>query len=203
MKKLISTLLLLTLNVCLYSEEINHINLLEFLNDKQFFSSNFSQLTIQNFKEREVQGRIRANRMGKFKIEYYEPIQEVISADGTFLYKLDLELEQLDVVPQEDVFAGTPINLFTSSFEDLNDLYTVKPCVELADILMCEILPKSEESFLEKLYINFKDSTLHSLKYFDSFDQTVELNFDRVIWLPFDESELLISVPEGIDVVYH
>jgi outer membrane lipoprotein-sorting protein len=68
---------------------------------------------------------------------------------------------------------------------------------------MCEILPKSEESFLEKLYINFKDSTLHSLKYFDSFDQIVELNFDRVIWLPFDESELLISVPEGIDVVYH
>ena len=85
MKKLISTLLLLTLNVCLYSEEINHINLLEFLNSKQFFSSNFSQLTIQNFKEREVQGRIKANRMGKFKIEYYEPIQEVISADGTFL----------------------------------------------------------------------------------------------------------------------
>lgn len=203
MKKLTSILLLLTVNVCLYSEEINHINLLEFLNSKQFFSSNFSQLTIQNFKEREVQGRIKANRMGKFKIEYYEPIQEVISADGTFLYKLDLELEQLDVVPQEDVFAGTPISLFTSSIKDLNDLYTVKPCVELVDILMCEILPKSEESFLEKLYINFKDSTLHSLKYFDSFDQIVELNFDRVIWLPFDESELLISVPEGIDVVYH
>ena len=68
MKKLISILLLLTVNVCLYSEEINHINLLEFLNSKQFFSSNFSQLTIQNFKEREVQGRIKANRMGKFKL---------------------------------------------------------------------------------------------------------------------------------------
>ena len=142
-------------------------------------------------------------QMGKFKIEYFEPIQEVISADGTFMYKLDLELEQLDVVPQEDVFEGTPISLFTSTIQDLNDLYTVKPCIELEDILMCEILPKSEDSFLEKLYINFKDSSLHSLKYLDSFDQTVQLNFDRVTWLPFEDSELIISVPEGIDVVYH
>ena len=203
MKKFFSFFLLLSVNACLYSEEINHMNLLEFLNSKQFFSSNFFQLTIQDFKEREVQGKIRANRMGKFKIEYFEPIQEVISADGTFLYKLDLELEQLDVVPQEDVFEGTPISLFTSTIQDLNDLYTVKPCIELEDILMCEILPKSEDSFLEKLYINFKDSSLHSLKYLDSFDQTVQLNFDRVTWLPFEDSELIISVPEGIDVVYH
>ena len=144
MKKFFSFFLLLSVNACLYSEEINHMNLLEFLNSKQFFSSNFSQLTIQDFKEREVQGKIRANRMGKFKIGYFEPIQEVISADGTFLYKLDLELEQLDVVPQEDVFEGTPISLFTSTIQDLNNLYTVKPCIELEDILMCEILPKSE-----------------------------------------------------------
>ena len=69
MKKFFSFFLLLSVNACLYSEEINHMNLLEFLNSKQFFSSNFSQLTIQDFKEREVQGKIRANRMGKFKID--------------------------------------------------------------------------------------------------------------------------------------
>ena len=144
-----------------------------------------------------------ANRSGQFKIEYFEPIKEIISADGKFLYKLDIELEQLDVVPQEDYFEGTPINLFTSTVKSLDESYLIESCNSLEKVVSCIVRPKTEGSFLEKLSINFQGTELVSIKYSDSFEQTVELNFEKPLWSAFDEKDLVLLVPEGIDVVYH
>ena len=185
------------------AEFINKDNLFEFLNSKQYITAQFTQITSLASKERKIQGKLMANRSGQFKIEYFEPIRETISADGNFLYKLDIELEQLDIVPQEDYFEGTPINLFTSSLEDLDKSYSVTSCTKLNDIITCIIKPKTEESFLEKLSISFKRNELLYIQYSDSFEQTVRLNFEKLLWSEFDESDLVLSVPEGIDVVYH
>ncbi len=144
-----------------------------------------------------------ANRSGQFKIEYFEPIKEIISADGKFLYKLDIELEQLDVVPQEDYFEGTPINLFTSTVKSLDESYLIESCNSLEKFVSCIVRPKTEGSFLEELSINFQGTELLSIKYSDSFEQTVELNFEKPLWSAFDEKDLVLLVPEGIDVVYH
>ena len=185
------------------AEFINKDNLFEFLNSKQHITAQFTQITSLASKERKIQGKLMANRSGQFKIEYFEPIRETISADGNFLYKLDIELEQLDIVPQEDYFEGTPINLFTSSLEDLDKSYLVTSCTKLNDIITCIIKPKTEESFLEKLSISFKRNELLYIQYSDSFEQTVRLNFEKLLWSEFDESDLVLSIPEGIDVVYH
>ena len=185
------------------AESINKNNLFEFLNSKQHITAQFTQITSLASKERKIQGKLMANRSGQFKIEYFEPIREMISADGNFLYKLDIELEQLDIVPQEDYFEGTPINLFTSSLEDLDKSYSVTSCTKLNDIITCIIKPKTEESFLEKLSISFKRDELLYIQYSDSFEQTVRLNFEKLLWSEFDESDLVLSIPEGIDVVYH
>ena len=185
------------------AEFINKDNLFEFLNSKQYITAQFTQITSLASKERKIQGKLMANRSGQFKIEYFEPIRETISADGNFLYKLDIELEQLDIVPQEDYFEGTPINLFTSSLEDLDKSYSVTSCTKLNDIITCIIKPKTEESFLEKLSISFKRNELLYIQYSDSFEQTVRLNFEKLLWSEFDESDLVLSIPEGIDVVYH
>ena len=185
------------------AESINKNNLFEFLNSKQHITAQFTQITSLASKERKIQGKLMANRSGQFKIEYFEPIREMISADGNFLYKLDIELEQLDIVPQEDYFEGTPINLFTSSLEDLDKSYSVTSCTKLNDIITCIIKPKTEESFLEKLSISFKRNELLYIQYSDSFEQTVRLNFEKLLWSEFDESDLVLSIPEGIDVVYH
>ena len=53
------------------------------------------------------------------------------------------------------------------------------------------------------LFLEFLKNDLISLRYQDSFGQTVKLKFEDLSWKPFSESELLISIPEGIDVVYH
>ena len=112
MQKLSILFFLSTMCCFNYSADINKDNLFEFLNSKQYITAQFIQTTETDFKERTVGGEIKANRSGQFKIEYKEPINEMISTDGEYLYKLDLELDQLDILPREDYFTNTPTDEF-------------------------------------------------------------------------------------------
>lgn len=203
MQKLSILFFLSTMCCFNYSADINKDNLFEFLNSKQHITAQFIQTTEIDFKKRTVGGEIKANRSGQFKIEYKEPINEMISTDGEYLYKLDLELDQLDILPREDYFTNTPISIFISEIDDLNELYLVDYCEVKNNQTSCLITPKSKESFMEKLFINFIENNLVSLRYIDSFNQDVKLQLNNISWSSFEESDLEISIPEGIDVVYH
>ena len=146
---------------------------------------------------------MNATRSGNFKIEYFEPMKEIISADDNFLYKLDIELEQLDIVPREDYFKDTPINIFITELEDLNDTYLVESCINENNSVICTITTKDLDSFVDKLFLKFTANELTELSYLDSFGQSVTLEFDEISWKKFDEAKLFIEPPEGIDVVYH
>ena len=61
---------------------INESNFLEFLSDKNYFSAVFIQTTFKDNKERKIQGEIKANRRGMFKVVYQEPLNEIISSNG-------------------------------------------------------------------------------------------------------------------------
>lgn len=203
MQKLSILFFLSTMCCFNYSADINKDNLFEFLNSKQYITAQFIQTTETDFKKRTVGGEIKANRSGQFKIEYKEPINEMISTDGEYLYKLDLELDQLDILPREDYFTNTPISIFISEIDDLKELYLVDYCEVKNNQTSCLITPKSKESFMEKLFINFIENNLVSLRYLDSFNQDVRLKLNNISWSSFEESDLKISIPEGIDVVYH
>ena len=120
-----------------------------------------------------------------------------------FLYKLDIELEQLDIVPRDEYFKDTPINIFITELEDLNDTYLVESCICKNNSIICTITTKDLDSFVDKLFLKFTANELTELSYLDSFGQSVTLEFDEISWKKFDEAKLLIETPEGIDVVYH
>ena len=196
-------MLLGTLSLNVPSYELNQDNLFDYLDSKKYLAANFIQITEIDFKERIINGTIKANRSGKFKIEYQEPLKEIISSDGEYLYRLDSELEQLDIIPQEDDFLNTPISILTLEMRDLKKLFLIDSCQTQQEETICTILPRSEDSFLEKLFLIFEQNSLTSIKYMDSFDQTVNLKLNDINWFPFDDSEITLSIPEGIDVVYH
>jgi len=199
----IIVLYLATFSKHFYSEEINKENLFNFLNSKQFISSNFTQITKNPLKERVVKGSIKATRNGSFRLEYFEPFKEIISSDSDFLYKVDLELEQVDIIPRQDLFRDTPISLFITQSHDLNELYSVDDCIKKDKTTICTLSPLSSDSFIEKLSLRFSENLLLSLRYEDVFEQSILIDFSQISWKPFDKSELFISFPEGIDVVYH
>ena len=196
-------MLLGTLSLNVPSYELNQDNLFDYLDSKKYLAANFIQITEIDSKERIITGSIKANRSGMFKIEYQEPLKEIISSDGKYLYRLDSELEQLDIIPQEDDFLNTPISILTLEMRDLKKLFLIDSCQTQQEETICTILPRGEDSFLEKLFLIFEQNSLTSIRYMDSFDQTVNLKLNDINWFPFDDSEITLSIPEGIDVVYH
>ena len=187
----------------LLTSDIKADNLFQFFADKYFLETSFTQTTSTDFKDRQIRGKLNATRSGNFKIEYFEPMKEIISADDTFLYKLDIELEQLDIVPREEYFKDTPINIFITDLGDLDDTYLVESCIDENNSVVCTISTKDLDSFVDKLFLKFTANELTELSYLDSFGQSVTLEFDEISWKKFDEAKLLIETPEGIDVVYH
>ena len=201
--KILNSFLSVIISGSLLASDIKADNLFQFFADKYFLETSFTQTTSKDFKDRQIRGKLNATRSGNFKIEYFEPMKEIISADDTFLYKLDIELEQLDIVPREEYFKDTPINIFITELEDLNDTYLVESCINKNNSIICTITTKDLDSFVDKLFLKFTANELTELSYLDSFGQSVTLEFDEISWKKFDKAKLLIETPEGIDVVYH
>ena len=201
--KILNSFLSVIISGSLLASDIKADNLFQFFADKYFLETSFTQTTSKDFKDRQIRGKLNATRSGNFKIEYFEPMKEIISADDTFLYKLDIELEQLDIVPREEYFKDTPINIFITELEDLNDTYLVESCINENNSVICTITTKDLDSFVDKLFLKFTANELTELSYLDSFGQSVTLEFDEISWKKFDKAKLLIETPEGIDVVYH
>ena len=113
------------------ANDINESNFLEFLSEKNYFSAAFIQTTFKDNKERKIQGEIKANRRGMFKVIYQEPLNEIISSNGYQLYRLDLEIEQLDITELDATFSESPIGIFSSNRKQLEDIFMVKECFDI------------------------------------------------------------------------
>ena len=181
------------------ADEINASNFLEFLSEKNYFSADFIQTTFKDDKERKILGDIKANRRGMFKITYQEPLNEIISSNGYQLYRLDLEIEQLDITEIDATFSESPIGIFSSNKEELEDIFIVKECLTDQEIVTCVLEPKSDESFLKRISIKLVKDELSSLIYIDSFGQEVVLDFTLVSWGKISDKAFTIEIPKGID----
>ena len=203
MKKLILCFLHISLFNSVSAVNINESNFLEFLSNKNYFSADFVQTTFKDQQERKIKGEIIANRRGMFKVIYREPLNEIISSDGYQLYRLDKEIEQLDISAIDATFSESPIGIFSASKEELEDLFTAKECLKDADIVTCVLEPKSDESFLKYASIKLIKEDLNSLTYIDTFEQKVVLDFSFVSWDRISDNAFMLQIPEGIDVVNH
>tara|TARA_B000000609_G_C24148788_1_gene335963 strand:- start:74 stop:688 length:615 start_codon:yes stop_codon:yes gene_type:complete len=185
--------------------EITPQNLFDIFNSRSFISADFNQSTIQDEKERKIQGSILASRAGKFKVIYLEPISEIISSDGRNLFRLDYELNQLDVFSVEDYFANveSPISFFTKSSRELRKIYAVHHCDQTNEISICVITPKEDDTFLKKLFISLDINTIYSISYKDTFDQEVKISFTNLSWQNLSDEKFTFDMPPKIDIVYH
>ena len=82
-------------------------------------------------------------------------------------------------------------------------MYEVKSCEKKVNFLSCRLAPIDESSFIENLNINFTGNELKSFSYSDTFEQKVTIKLSEISWEKFDDSELVMEIPQGIDIVYH
>ena len=130
-------------------------------------------------------------------------MNEIISSNGYQLYRLDLEIEQLDITELDATFSESPIGIFSSNRKQLEDIFMVKECLINQEVVTCVLEPKSDESFLKHASIKLIGDELSSLIYIDSFEQKVTLDFAAVSWDRISDKDFILEIPEGIDVVNH
>ena len=203
MEKLIASFFTLLFLNSVSAGDINESNFLEFLSKKNFITAEFIQTTFNNGQERKIKGEIKANRRGMFKVVYQEPLNEIISSNGRQLFRLDREIEQLDISEIDATFSESPIGIFSSNREELEDIFSVKECLNDQEVVTCVLEPKAEGSFLKLASIELNNNELSSLVYFDTFEQKVILDFSFVSWDEILDSAFILEIPEGIDVVNH
>ena len=203
MEKLIATFFTFLFLNSVSAADINESNFLEFLSKKNFITAEFIQTTFNNGQERKIKGEIKANRRGMFKVVYQEPLNEIISSNGRQLFRLDREIEQLDISEIDATFFESPIGIFSSNREELEDIFSVKECLNDQEVVTCVLEPKIEGSFLKLASIELNNNELSSLVYFDTFEQKVILDFSFVSWDKILDSAFILEIPEGIDVVNH
>ena len=203
MEKLIASFFTLLFLNSVSAGDINESNFLEFLSKKNFITAEFIQTTFNNGQERKIKGEIKANRRGMFKVVYQEPLNEIISSNGRQLFRLDREIEQLDISEIDATFSESPIGIFSSTKEELEDIFSVKECLNDQEVVTCVLEPKTEGSFLKLASIELNNNELSSLVYFDTFEQKVILDFSFVSWDKILDNAFILEIPEGIDVVNH
>ena len=148
-----------------------------------------------------IDGKIIADRSGLFKISYNEPLNEIIVSDGKDLYRLDSELEQINIQPIDELLNETPIGLFTLSLEDIKELFIIENCQKSKTDNSCLLTSRNEESFIKWITIGIKNSFFYSFKYLDTFDQIVSLKFKNVSLSNISSEEFKLIIPEGTDIV--
>ena len=203
MEKLIATFFTFLFLNSVSAGDINESNFLEFLSKKNFITAEFIQTTFNNGQERKIKGEIKANRRGMFKVIYQEPLNEIITSNGHQLFRLDREIEQLDISEIDATFSESPIGIFSSNREELEDIFSVKECLNDQEVVTCVLEPKAEGSFLKLASIELNNNELSSLVYFDTFEQKVILDFSFVSWDKILDNAFILEIPEGIDVVNH
>jgi len=203
MRKIIFYCLTLLFLNSVSTQDINESNFFDFLSKKEFFSAEFEQTAFKDGQERKIKGEIKANRRGMFKVTYQEPLNEIIYSNGYQLYRLDIEIEQLDISDIDETFSESPIGIFSSNREELEDIFTVIECLINQEIVTCVLEPKSEGSFLKHASIQLNNEELSSLTYIDIFEQKVSLDFFHVRWDQILDATFILEIPEGIDVINH
>ena len=203
MKKLIAIFFTFLFLNSVSAGDINESNFLEFLSKKNFITAEFVQTTFNDGQERKIKGEIKANRRGMFKVVYQEPLNEIISSNGRQLFRLDREIEQLDISEIDATFSESPIGIFSSNREELEDIFSVKECLNDQEVVTCVLEPKTEGSFLKLASIELNNNELNSLVYFDTFEQKVILDFSFVSWDKILDSAFILEIHEGIDVANH
>jgi outer membrane lipoprotein carrier protein len=145
-------------------------------------------------------GTVSLSRPGRFRWEYREPAQLIVS-DGTTVWFYDVELAQVTIRPAAETLAGSPA-LLLSGASDLSAEFDIADGGESDGLAWTRLMPRSEQGDFRELRVGLSDGTLRRMTLVDRLGQTTRLEFEHIERNPrFDASTFRFSPPPGVDVV--
>jgi outer membrane lipoprotein carrier protein len=147
-----------------------------------------------------AEGTVSLARPGKFRWDYREPPQLIVS-DGTTVWLYDEDLAQVTVRPAAEALVGTPALLLSGEA-------SVRESFEVSDggiedgLAWTRLAPKAAEGDFRELRVGIAGGELRYMVLVDRLGQTTRLEFDRVERNPRLEPQAFsFAPPPGVDVV--
>jgi NAD+ synthase (glutamine-hydrolysing)/outer membrane lipoprotein carrier protein len=169
----------------------------------QMTSANFSQTVFGGKKNRTSTGMLEISRPNKFRWEYVEDGQLIVS-DGKIIYIYDKPLQQVTEKKLDSSLGKSPALLLAGGSSIKHD-YIVSNLKESDDGLSwVNLVPKKTEdnNGFKLVQIGFKQKTLSQMKFVDSFNNKSMITFTNVksgINLP--ASDFIFTPKPGVDVI--
>jgi outer membrane lipoprotein carrier protein len=175
----------------------------DFFRDLHTLQAGFHQEVIDS--EGELQqvsdGRVWIMRPGKFRWDYATPYQQQIVADGERLWSYDPDLAQVTVQPLASLLGATPAMLLSGT-EPLDQVFRLEALPAPAGELRVQLTPKSDDSNITGVQLDFVDQRLTRLVAQDSFGNTTSFEFtDLQRNVTLDDSLFRFVPPPGTDIV--
>jgi outer membrane lipoprotein carrier protein len=145
-------------------------------------------------------GELQLLRPNRFRLRYESPYEEIVVADGEWIWQYDVEVEQVTCAPLSD--------LSTSPAMLLSGDGTVAEGFDVADVesddgrRWVELKPRDDDSEFVSARIAFRDGIPDALELLDEIARTtvVELS-DVVVNTGLRRRDFEFDPPRGVDVV--
>jgi outer membrane lipoprotein carrier protein len=145
-------------------------------------------------------GTVALARPGKFRWDYREPAQLIVS-DGTTVWLYEAELAQVTVRPASETLIGTPA-LLLSGRADLRAEFSITDGGTEDGLAWSLLAPRDPQSDFRQLRVGIAGGELRRMTLIDRLGQTTRLDFDRIERNPrVDPADFRFSPPPGVDVI--
>ncbi|PHV11023.1 outer membrane lipoprotein chaperone LolA [Chitinimonas sp. BJB300] len=193
-------LLLLALSLPSFAGGLEQLN--NFLEQTKGFTAEFQQTVTQKAgKQQQASGTMAILRPGRFDWLYTKPYEQRVVGDGKQLWIYDPDLNQVTNKQLDRALGDSPAALLAGS-NNLDKTYTLADAGKRDGLEWVEATPKNRDTGFERVRIGFKDAQPIAMELADSFGQTTQIRFSKVVRNPkLDAERFHFTPPKGADVV--
>ncbi|MCU0971731.1 MAG: outer membrane lipoprotein chaperone LolA [Gammaproteobacteria bacterium] len=124
-------------------------------------------------------GTFYLQRPGKFRWDYTEPKGQLVVADGSTVWLVEGDLEQVYQRSQSEALRGTPALLLAEKMS-VDEQFEVVDVGAAQGLDWLELIPKDKESQFARVLLAFGGAELRRMELVDNFGQVSRFNFRDV-----------------------
>jgi len=174
-----------------------------YLDGLDTFSAAFRQQVVSRDLEpiEDARGRVVLKKPGRFRWDYAEPYERVISADGERVWLYEADLEQVTVRRLDAGLGETPAALLTGT-ADVLDHFHYRGSMIADDVRWLRLEPEAAESDFAAIELGFVGDDLQGILLMDRLGQKTKIDFDDVdTETAVDDDLFRFEPPPGVDVI--
>jgi len=146
-------------------------------------------------------GTMSLQRPNRFLWQYRDPLEQLILADGEYLWIYDVELEQATVTPLSDIIEATPAMLLSGD-QAIRDGFDTLENFSADELSWVRLAPNVPGSDFRSVLIGFRGGELAGLELIDGLEQITRIVFsDVVVNQDLDSGLFEFEPPAGVDVI--